>query len=66
MQALVIDTNVIISAALSNKGNPAQILKLISDEKRKLYYNSQILSEYTDVLSSKQPLHDKRKVTEGF
>ena len=51
MQKLVLDTNVIISAALSDKGNPSIIFKLIYDGKLHLCYNAQILSEYTDVLS---------------
>ena len=51
MQKLVLDTNVIISAALSDKGNSSIIFKMISDGKLQLCYNAQILSEYTDVLS---------------
>ena len=51
MQKLVLDTNIIISAALTDKGNPAKIFKMISDGKLHLCYNAQILSEYTDVLS---------------
>ena len=51
MQSLVIDTNVLISAALSDKGNPAQLVKMVSEGKRQLSYNSRILSEYADVLS---------------
>ena len=51
MQKLVLDTNIIISAALSDKGNPSIIFKMISDGKLYLCYNVQILSEYTDVLS---------------
>ena len=45
------DTNIIISAALSDTGNPSIIFKMISDGKLHLCYNAQILSEYTDVLS---------------
>ena len=51
MQTLVVDTNIIISASISDKGNPAQIMKMISDGKVQLCYNKNILSEYTDVLS---------------
>ena len=51
MQTLVIDTNVIISAAISDKGNPAKVIKMVSDGKLQLCYNARILSEYADVLS---------------
>ena len=54
MKKLVIDTNVIISAALSDKGKPAQIIDMISEGKLQLYYNEQILSEYSNVLSRKK------------
>ena len=54
MMKLVIDTNVIISAALSDKGNPAHIINMISEGKLQLYYNEQILSEYSEVLSRKK------------
>jgi len=51
VQTLVIDTNVIISAAISDKGNPAKVIKMVSDGKLQLCYNARILSEYADVLS---------------
>ena len=54
MIKLVVDTNVIISAALSDKGKPAQIIDMISKGKFQLYYNEQILSEYSNVLSRKK------------
>ena len=54
MRKLVIDTNVIISASLSEKGKPAQIIDMISEGKLQLYYNEQILSEYSNVLSRKK------------
>ena len=54
MQTLVIDTNVIISAAISDKGNPAKLIKMVSDGKLQLCYNARILSEYADVLSRKK------------
>ena len=46
----VIDTNVLVSAALSSKGNPAQIMNLISDRKIQLFYCPAILDEYVRVL----------------
>ena len=51
MQSLVIDTNIVISAALSDEGKPAQIMKMVSDGECQLYCNTQIISEYTEVLS---------------
>jgi len=64
MIKLVIDTNVIISAALSDKGNPAQIINMVSEGKLQLYYNEQILSEYSDVLTRKKFMfsHDKQEL----
>ena len=44
---VVIDTNIVISAARVSQGNPAKILKLIRDnEDIKLYYNAIIFAEY--------------------
>jgi len=43
VQTLVIDTNVIISAAISDKGNPAKVIKMVSDGKLRLCYNARIL-----------------------
>ena len=52
MIQLVIDTNVIISAALSPNGNPAKILSLISIENEiHVFFNMKILIEYKEVLS---------------
>ena len=51
MRRVVIDTNVIISAALNNTGNPSEILSLISERKIQMYCNAQILAEYATVLS---------------
>ena len=51
MQKIVLDTNVIISAAISGLGNPSIIIKKISDGELELLYNIVILIEYTDVLT---------------
>jgi putative PIN family toxin of toxin-antitoxin system len=49
---VVIDTNVLVSAALSPTGNPAKIIALISGKKEiRVYYSMDILAEYKDVLS---------------
>ena len=49
---VVLDTNVIISAAISSLGNPAKIVELVSDGIITMYYSNEILSEYEEVLSS--------------
>jgi len=51
MCKIVIDTNVFISSRISSAGNPAKIMKLITDDKIDLYYSSNILNEYKRVLS---------------
>jgi len=49
---IVLDTNIIVSAALSSEGNPAKIIKLVSvDDNIKIYYSPAILDEYKKVLS---------------
>ena len=51
MLKTVIDTNVIISAALSEKGNPSKILNLVLNKSIHLFYSEQIMNEYIEVLS---------------
>jgi len=51
MLRVVLDTNVVVSALLSPNGNPAKILDLVTDKKLNIYYSSEILSEYIDVLN---------------
>jgi len=52
MKNIVIDTNVVISAVLSPKGNPAKIITLISDaENIQVFYSREILDEYKRVLA---------------
>jgi len=58
MTNVVIDTNVLVSAVLSPNGNPAQVLKIVTDsEEKSLYYSSEIIGEYRKVLS-----YDKLKI----
>ena len=48
----ILDTNIVISAALTPKGNSAKIIRLIArDEIIKVYYSADILAEYEEVLS---------------
>ena len=51
MHKVVIDTNVVISAALSDKGNPSKIINLVLDKLLYTFYNSAIVDEYMGVLS---------------
>ncbi len=57
MIKIVIDTNVLISAALSPQGNPAKIMKLISEDVKEdiqIYLHPAILQEYSHVLAYKR------------
>ncbi|MCL2122201.1 MAG: putative toxin-antitoxin system toxin component, PIN family [Clostridiales bacterium] len=52
MLKIVIDTNVIVSAALSPKGTPAKIIEHIADSNEiQVYYCAEMMAEYRDVLS---------------
>jgi len=52
MTKVVIDTNVLVSAAFTPNGNPAKIFDLIcSSPVIQVYYSIDILAEYRDVLS---------------
>jgi putative PIN family toxin of toxin-antitoxin system len=49
---VVLDTNIIVSAALSPNGNCAKIIEIVStQEEMQLYYGYEILFEYITVLS---------------
>ena len=50
-QKVVIDTNVLVSALISTKGNAAIILGMISDGLLESIYCQGILEEYSEVLS---------------
>ena len=51
---VVLDTNIIISYALSPRGNPAHIMSLVSSGLIKICYSDTILAEYTELLSRKK------------
>lgn len=51
MIKIVMDTNIIISAALTPLGNPAKIIDMVFEDKLQIFYSLQILSEYKEVLS---------------
>ena len=54
MKRVVIDTNVVISAALVRIGKPAKIIELISENKLDMIYNNDILQEYKEVLAKER------------
>ena len=64
MTNIVLDTNIIISAALSPNGNPAKILSLIvSENDMQIYYAMEILEEYKEVLSRpRMNIDDKTQI----
>jgi len=50
MMGVVIDTNILVSALISPKGNPAKIIEMIITGKLKIFYSDEILGEYEEVL----------------
>ena len=50
MIKVVVDTNVVVSAALSEKGFPASILDLVANKRIAMYVSAQMLEEYEEVL----------------
>jgi putative PIN family toxin of toxin-antitoxin system len=50
MPKVVLDTNILVSAFMTKKGNPAQILDMFTDGEIELYYCLAIIEEYKDVL----------------
>jgi len=51
MTKFVIDTNVIVSAAMSPNGEASRIIRLFLDGEIDIYYSIDTLAEYEDVLS---------------
>ncbi|MCL1836810.1 MAG: putative toxin-antitoxin system toxin component, PIN family [Treponema sp.] len=49
MTRVVLDTNVLVSALLSN-GAPAAVVDLVTERRIILFYNDNIIAEYWDVL----------------
>ena len=47
----VIDTNVFVSGLLSAHGNSAKIVNALKEKQFNIFYNSEILAEYRDVLN---------------
>ena len=47
----VLDTNIILSAVLSDHGYPARVYDAVIDKEIKIYITEEIIEEYKDVLS---------------
>ena len=61
MHKTVIDTNVIISAAITERGNPSKIINLAFDKAFEVYYSAEIFTEYVNVLARPQFNFDTEK-----
>ena len=69
MHKAVIDTNVVVSAALSDKGKPAKIISLVLDKAISIFYSHEIMREYTKVLERPHfniRLEKKEYLTDGI
>ncbi|MEJ7709303.1 MAG: putative toxin-antitoxin system toxin component, PIN family [Pyrinomonadaceae bacterium] len=60
---VVLDTNVVVSALLSARGNEALILDLCLAQKLQLYVSKDILTEYEEVLGRPRFRIDLKHVT---
>ncbi|MBM3754731.1 MAG: putative toxin-antitoxin system toxin component, PIN family [Acidobacteria bacterium] len=61
MIRVVIDTNVVVSAALSDKGHPAAVLELVLRGKVTPCVSARILDEYAEVLGRARIKVDPRR-----
>ena len=48
---VVLDTNIIISSALKPESKLSKIWKVVADKELQIYYNAEILAEYTRILA---------------
>ncbi|MDR2712466.1 MAG: putative toxin-antitoxin system toxin component, PIN family, partial [Clostridiales bacterium] len=62
MRKVVLDTNVLVSALWSNQGNPYKILEMFFQGEIMLYYNHEIMDEYSEVLHREKLGFPKNKV----
>ena len=60
---VAIDTNVIVSGLLNPYGHPAEIIRLLLTGSLKLFYDSRIISEYSEVLNRSKFQFDKENVS---
>jgi putative PIN family toxin of toxin-antitoxin system len=62
MPKAVIDTNILVSAFLSQTGKPAQIVELFQNEQIEVFYSNEILAEYEEVLCRERFQFDRIRV----
>lgn len=62
MPAVVLDTNILVSAMLTSGGGPARILKLVLDAEITAFYSLEIMAEYENVLFRPQFALDPGRV----
>ena len=58
MKRVVIDTNVLVSSAISPGGNPERIMNSVSDKQLQLCYSQEIIDEYKRVFA-----YDRLKIS---
>jgi putative PIN family toxin of toxin-antitoxin system len=51
MLRAVLDTNIIVSAALSSHGTSAKIINFVFDKKLQIFFSTEMMGEYEEVLS---------------
>ena len=61
MLNVVLDTNIIISAAISKNGNPAKVMNMALEKSVQAYYSTEIMNEYKEVLSRPEFNFDSEK-----
>ena len=64
MKKVVLDTNIVISSAISAGGNPSAIMELASAMLIQVYYNDEILDEYKRVLAYERLKIEREKQEE--
>lgn len=68
MKRVVIDTNILVSAHISSRGNPALIMRMVSYGELQLVYSTEILDEYKRVLAYEKldiPVQAQNKAIEA-
>ncbi len=61
---IVLDTNIVVSALLQSKGNPAQVLKLALAGAVQACHDERILAEYAEVLARPRFKFEPKRVRE--
>lgn len=51
MTKIVLDTNILISAALTEEGNSSKIINMVLNGELAVFFSEDIMKEYTDVFS---------------